>query len=438
MEMKQGNLWRNILLYSIPLMITNLLQLLFNIADVAIVGKFAGSISLGAVGSTTLLVALTTGWLIGIANGINAIVAFFAGSEDIPKEKEAINTGFILSLVSGFLTMLIGLLSAKPVLILLGTKEELLQEAILYFKIYMFGSPALAIFNYGNSVLSAEGNTKDPLRYLTLSGVLNIILNLIFVIGLNMTADGVALASIIAQYVSAVLIMKALLTTKERYRVEYNRISFDKGIAVSILKIGIPAAIQYSLFSVANLFVQSAVNTFSHVVVEGNSAAMNFDNIVYEMIAAFYIACTSFVAQNYGAGNKERIDKIYLITTIYSFGVAVLSGAIIHTFRRPLLYLFTNDADVVEAGAIRLQILSITYCLSTFMDNATAACRGLGKTIIPTIFVLLGTIAFRIIWVYTVFAHFRTLESLYVLYGCAFVLTAVLQNIYFAKLRKNI
>lgn len=436
--MRQGNLWKSILIYSIPLMLTNLLQLLFNTADVAIVGKFAGALSLGAVGSTTLLVSLTTGWLIGISNGVNAIVAFFAGSDDIAKEKKAIYTGFIICIISGFVTLVIGFVFAKNVLLLLGTKEELIEEAILYFKIYMLGSPALAIFNYGNSVLSAEGNTKEPLIYLTISGIINVILNLVFVIGFKMTADGVAYASIIAQYISAFLIMRSLLVTDKRYKLELSNLSFETTVAIKILKIGIPAAMQYSLFAVANLFVQSAVNTFNHVIVEGNSAAMNFDSIVYDMMAAFYIACTSFIAQNYGAGNKNRIRMSYFITTVYSFGIAVILGAIIHIFCGKLLYIFTNDENVVAAGMIRLKILSITYCLSAFMDNATAACRGLGKTFIPTIIVLIGTIGFRIIWVYTVFAHFRTLESLYILYGCAFVLTAIFQNIYFAKLERRI
>lgn len=431
MEMTEGNLWKQILKYSLPLIFTNLLQLLFNLADVAIVGKFAGPISLGAVGSTTLLISLTTGWLIGISNGVNSVVAFFAGAGEHSKEKKSVQTGFVLCLGIGILTLLAGFFCANPVLSLMGTKPELISEAVLYFKIYMLGSPALALFNFGNSVLSAEGNTKEPLKYLTFSGVLNVILNLVFVLGFNMTSDGVAYASIIAQYLSAILIIRALKRENERFSLDFRALSFDRKIGARILYIGIPAALQYSLFAVANLVIQSAVNTFDHVIVEGNSAAMNFDNVVYEMMAAFYVASTSFIAQNYGAGNRQRVRKTYAITTIYSFGLAAVLGLLIHMFMRPLLSVFTNDSDVISAGVIRLGILSITYCLSAFMDNATAGCRGLGKTFIPTIIVLLGTIVFRIVWIYTVFAHFQTLESLYWLYGCAFVLTAIFQNCYF-------
>jgi len=252
-----------------------------------------------------------------------------------------------------------------------------------------------------------------------------------------MMADGVALASIISQYVSATLILITMARDVEEYKLEPLTVKFDQRVISKIVKIGIPSAIQYSLFAVANLFVQSAVNTFDHVVVEGNSAAMNFDSIVYEMMAAFYVACTSFIAQNYGCQNKENVKKTYFITTAYSFGLAAVLGAFIYFFRFPLLFIFTNDVEVVQAGAIRLGILSITYCLSAFMDNATAACRGLGETVVPTVAIIMGTIVFRVVWIYTVFAFFGTLASIYILYGCAFVITGLFENWYFVRLYKR-
>ena len=435
--MTRGNLWKNILLYSIPLVFTNLLQLLFNIADVAIVGKFAGSLSLGAVGSTTLLVSLTTGWLIGIANGVNSLVAYFSGAGDREREGLSVQTGFVLCLAMGMLTLLLGICFARPALTLLGTRPELIEEAILYFRIYMTGSPALALFNFGNAVLSAEGNTRKPLKFLAIAGMINVCLNLFFVLALHRAADGVAYASVIAQYISAALILRTLIGSKETWRLPLGKLRFRRELAARILKIGIPAAMQYSLFAVANLFIQSAVNSFDHVVVEGNSAAMNFDNLVYEMMAAFYVATTSFIAQNYGAGEKDRVKRVYQITTLYSFGIAAVLGVLIHIFRVPLLSVFTNDAEVVAAGEIRLKMLSFAYCLSAFMDNATAACRGLGKTAAPTVMVMLGTVGFRILWLYTVFAHFGTLQSLYLLYAFAFVLTAIPLNLYYFALYRR-
>ena len=438
MEMRTGNLWKKIFIYSLPLMLTHLLELFFNIADVAIAGKFAGPISLGAVGSTSMLITLTTGWLIGISNGVNAQVAFYIGGNEYDKEKRAVTTGLILCVAMGFFTTVLSIALTSPVLNLMGTKPELMAEALTYFKIYMLGAPALAIFNFGNAVLTADGETKKPLKYLTIAGIVNVILNLFFIRVMNMTSDGVAIASIISHYISAGMIMAEVLTTQKSYKLSMKWDLYDNGIAWKIISIGVPAAVQYSLFSTANLFVQSAVNTFDHVTVEGNSAAMNFDSVVYTMMTAFYAACTSFIAQNYGAKKNDRIAKTYYITTLYSFLMALIMGVAIYIFRFDLLYIFTSDPEVVKFGAIRLGILSLTYCISAFMDNATAACRGLGKTFIPTIIILMGSIVFRIVWIYTVFAYYQTLQSLYLLYCFAFTITSIFGNIYFFYLNKKV
>ena len=464
MQMREGNLWKNILLYSIPLMFTNLLQVFFNLADIAVVGKFAGSIALGAVGSTTILITLTTGWLIGMSNGVNSLTARFIGAEEEDSLRKCIHTGFVLCLGTGILVTVLGICLSAPVLALMKTKDELISEALIYFRIYMLGSPALGIYNYGNAVLSAAGDTKKPLRFLAIAGGINIVLNLIFVIVFKMSSAGVALASIISQYISAVLVLRELLKTQEAYRLRILRTpaasgrrypdasgmytSADSGSTCTasglragfslpmlgrLLSISVPAAIQYSLFAVANLFVQSAVNSFDHVTVEGNSAAANADSIIYEMMAAFYVGSTSFIGQNLGARKYDRILKTYLITTVYSFGIGLVLGLALYAFREPFLYLFTNDADVVARGLERVGIMAFSYCISAFMDNATAAARGLGKTAVPTAFVILGTVVFRIIWIYTIFAKYHTLTALYLLYACAWVFTAIMGNIYFFR-----
>lgn len=438
MEMRTGNLWKKIMIYSLPLMFTHLLELFFNIADVAIAGKFAGPISLGAVGSCSMLVTLAVGWLIGISNGVNAQVAYYIGGNDLDKEKKAVTTGLVLCLAMGIFTTVLCLVLAQSVLELMGTKPELMDEAVTYFRIYMLGAPALAIFNFGNAVLTADGETKKPLTYLTIAGVVNVILNICFIKFLGMHSEGVAIASIISHYLSAAMIMREVRTTTKSYKLEYRLALLDKQIGFKILGIGIPAAVQYSLFSTANLFVQSAVNTFDHITVEGNSAAMNFDSIVYTMMTAFYAACTSFIAQNYGAKKKDRIMKSYIISTLYAFLMALVLGVAIYIFRFQLLYIFTDDPEVVKFGAIRLGILSLTYWISAFMDNATAAARGLGKTFVPTIIILMGSIVFRIVWIYTIFAYFHTLESLYLLYCFAFTLTSIAGNIYFFGLNRKV
>ena len=488
--MTKGNLWKQIWIYSVPLMLTNLLQVFFNLADVAVVGKFAGPISLGGVGSTTLLVTLTTGFLIGMSNGVNTLTALYIGSGEKDREVKTVHTGFVLCVGTGLAVLIFGIIFANSILRLLGTKPELFAEASIYFKIYMLGSPALAIYNYGNAVLSAAGDTKKPLKYLTIAGVINVFLNLMFVIGFRMQASGVALASILSQYVSAILILRALLRTTEAYRLEIGRIlvrkkskrnqsllpltvkcveesddwndpqnvykssekssvtnknthveiepAIDGKIATRILRISIPAAFQYSLFAVANLVVQSAVNSFDHITVEGNSAAMNADAIIYDMMAAFYTACSSFIAQNYGAGNKGRIRKTYLITTFYSFMVGFVLGGLLFVFKNQFLFLFTNDQQVIQQGAIRISVMAFSYCVSALMDNATAGARGLGKTLVPTVAIIFGSVVYRVLWIMTVFAHFHTLQSLYLLYVTAWTFTAIIGNTYFVGLYKKI
>jgi len=433
MEMQSGSLWKNIFKFSVPLMFSNLLQIFFNLSDVAVAGKFAGPIALGAVGSTSILISLTTGILIGMSSGANALTALYIGSGDTVREKKCVQCAFLVCLGTGIAVLLLGEFFSHPVLRMIKTKEELMQDALLYFRIYLLGSPALALYNYGNGILSAAGDTKKPLKYLAISGVLNIALNLFFVIVLKLGAVGVALASAVAQYVSAALVLRALIISKDHFRLVLSEIRLDRKMAAKLLNIGIPSAIQYSLFAVANLFVQTAVNSFDHITVEGNSAAANADTIVYEMMAAFYTACTSFIAQNFGAGKKDRVLKTYGITTLYSFGTGLLLGVLIFIFRENFLSLFTSEREVVEAGLARISIMSLSYCVSAFMDNASAAARGLGKAVVPTVIVIMGSVVFRIVWIYTVFAYFHTLSSLYLLYVCAWTVTAIAGNIYFFK-----
>ena len=431
MDMCHGPLGKNLLFFSIPLMFSNVLQVLFNLSDVAVVGHFAGSIALGCVGSTTILVTLTTGLLLGMSGGVNAVTARYLGARDHTRVEKAVHSSLILCLIVGFILLLAGFTLTRPVLSLLGTKNELIDGAVLYLTIYLCGSPALAMYNYGNAILSAVGDTKRPLIYLAISGIINIILNLVFVIVFHLDVAGVALASIISQYISAGLILRHLLHCKGEYRLNLKLIRLDRHITVQVLRIGIPSAIQYSLFAIANLFVQSAVNTFDHVVVEGNSAAVNADSIVFDMMSAFYTASTSFIAQNYGAGNKKRILKVYGITTLYSFSLGLVLGVLLVIFRMPFLSLFTTDKDVLYYGSVRLMIMGLSYSISAFMDNATAAARGIGKSIAPTVIVISGSVILRITWIYTIFAYFKTLPSLYLLYACSWFVTALAGNLYF-------
>ena len=432
-DLTEGSLWKKILLFSIPLIVSNILQVLFNMADVAVVGRFAGPMALGEVGSTTSLVALFTGVLIGVAGGINVLVALYYGAQNETETRETVHTSAIISLLIGLGLLLLGGGFARVILQLLHTKPELIEGAVLYLRIYFLGMPALALYNYGNAVFSATGNTQKPLFYLMLAGIVNVILNLIFVIGCGMDVEGVAVASIISQYLSAVLIIRALFRSGESYGLhrKYLRITKDK--AKAVLGLGIPSGMQNGIFQLANLFIQTGVNSFSATMVAGNAAAANADGLVYDGMAAFYTACGSFIGQNYGAGKTDRVKKSYLVSLAYSFFVGTAAGLLFVAFGPRFLSLFTTEQAVVEAGMKRLTIMGLSYGVSAFMDCTIAASRGLGKSIVPTIVVIMGSCVFRIVWIYTVFAHFRTIESLYLLYIFSWSITAIAEIWYFRR-----
>lgn len=433
--MTEGSLPKNILFFSLPLMLTQMLEVLFNLSDVAIAGKYADYIALGAVGSTTLLVSLFTGILIGVGSGVNVRVAHRLGAQkadgDTSATARTIYTAFAVCGVIGIIVCLVCGIFARPMLEALNTKDELIDGAVLYLHIYSLGMPAMALYNFGNGVLSACGDTKRPLVYLSAAGVLNVLLNLFFVIVCKMAADGVALASVIAQYVSAGLILRRLLTTDDSCRLRLSHRLFDKKACKGVLMIGIPTGMQNAIFAVANLFVQTGVNHFDAIMVSGNSAAANADTLIFNVMSAFYTACASFISRNHGAGKNDRIMKTYGISLAYSFAAGAVFGGSLLLFGRQFLSLFTNEPRVVEAGMQRVMIMGWSYCISAFMDCTIAASRGIGRSVAPTVIVIMGSCVFRVIWVYTVFAHFMTIPSLYLLYSFSWAITAAAEIAYF-------
>ncbi len=430
-DLTEGPLGKKILIFSVPLMLSNLLQVLFNMADIAVIGQFAGSLSLGAVGSTATLVTMFTGFLIGLSGGINVLTALYYGAKDRESLSKTIHSAALVSLIMGVLLLVLGVGLSEWMLTMLKTREELLDKAVLYLRIYYLGMPALAIYNFGNAVYSAVGNTKKPLYYLGFSGVLNIILNLFFVIVCHMDVAGVALASIISQYVSAALILQALLRCKDIYALHPGKLRLDPELTKDILKLGMPSGLQNAIFAVANLFVQAGLNSFDEITVSGAAAAANADTLVFNMMAAFYTACASFVSRNWGAGRKERILKSYYISMLYAAVVGVLVGVLLTVFGREFLGLFADKPEVIDAGVDRLRIMAFSYWIGPLMDASIAASRGLGRSVAPTIMVILGSCVFRVIWIYTIFAYFHTITSLYLLYMFSWILTGVAEYIYF-------
>lgn len=433
-----GNLAASIFLFSLPLMLSNVLQVLFNMADLAVIGHFSGSLSLAAVGSTTTAVTLFTGVLIGLGGGVNALIARYYGARDFEELRRTTHSSALICLILGGIMMLFGLLCSRPLLRLLQTKAEVLDQAALYMQIYFCGMPALALYNFGNAVYSAIGDTKKPLLFLSISGVLNVVLNLFFVIVCHLDVAGVALASILSQYLSAVLILLTLFRSREVYGLRFRELRICPKNRREILSLGIPSGLQNGIFYVANLFVQFGVNSFDTVMVAGNSAAANADGLVYDVMAAFYTAASSFIGLNYGAGNRKRIRQSYLICMGYAFGIAVIMGLSLFALGPQFLSIFTPDPAVIAAGMKRLTIMGPMYCVSAFMDGAIAGCRGLGKSMVPMVAVFTGSCVFRVVWIYTVFAYFHTIASLYLLYLFSWAITAVFENWYFIRCFRKI
>ena len=352
-----GSLGRNILLFSIPLMLSNVLQVLFNMSDIAVVGRFAGSHALGSVGSTSILVTLFTGFLIGVGSGINVNVARYLGCQSDRDVSETVHTSAILCVIIGAIALFIGVLGARPMMQLLGTKDELIDGAIQYLQIYFLGMPALAVYNFGNAVLSAAGDTRRPLIIMIVAGIVNVILNLFFVIVCQLSVAGVAIASAASQYLSAALIVRLLMRTKDSYALHLNQMRITPIKARSVLTLSLPAGMQNAIFAIANLFIQAGVNSFPAVVVEGNSAAANADALVYDVMAAFYTACSSFMSQNFGAGNRKRVIRSYYISLAYSFGIGAVLGGMLLLFGDKFVMMFTTDPEVVQMGMDGLWVL---------------------------------------------------------------------------------
>ncbi len=436
--MTSGSLWKNILLFSLPLMMTQVLEVLFNLSDVAIAGKFADYIALGAVGSTTLLVTLFTGFLIGMGAGVNVRAAHRLGAGDDDGVRMTVHSSLLVCSITGLIACLVCLFLAEPMLELLKTKSELLPSAVTYLKIYSLGMPAMAVYNFGSGILSACGETRRPLVYLSIAGALNIALNLFFVICCGMAADGVATASVISQYLSAALIVIHLARRKDCCALRPSRKYISRRACADVLMLGIPAGIQNAVFAVANLFVQTGVNHFDAMTVSGNSAAANADAIIFNVQAAIHTGCASFISRNRGAGDHSRMMKSYVVSLTYSFAAGAILGGLLMLFGHGFLSLFANDEAVISAGMERIYIMGWSYPIAAFMDCTIAAARGIGKTVVPTIMVIMGSCVFRVAWVYTIFAYFQTITSLYLLYSFSWAITAAAEMAYFLTVSRKL
>ena len=428
---------KNVACFALPLLCANLVQLLYSAADALFAGNVEGTAGIAAIGASSLAVTCVVSFLSGFSVGSNVLVASKRGAKDEEGLRRVFGTSVLLALLMGALFCVVGIACSDVLEGLMAVPESVHDCALSYLRIYFLGMPAMALYNFGNAVLSAAGDTRRPLLYLLIAGILNVPLNLFFVIVCGMSADGVALASILTQYLSSILILIALVRTQDAYGVRPKCIRLHRDKLAPLLTLCCSAGLQNAIFAVANLFIQAGVNSFDSLMVKGNSAAANADGLIYDCMAAFYMACASFMSQNYGAGRPDRVKKSYFISLGYSFGVGLVLGAALFFCGPAFLALFTTEAAVIDAGMKRVAVMAFAYCVSAFMDCTIAASRGLGKTVVPTVIVVLGSCVFRVIWVYTIFAHFHTIPALYLLYPCSWILTALAEIAYFASCYKR-
>jgi putative MATE family efflux protein len=425
MDMCNGPFLGKILVFYIPLMLSGVLQLLFNAADIVVVGRFAGNEALAAVGSTSSLINLLVNLFIGLSVGANVLVARFYGAGQKSELSEMVHTAILTAVISGCVLVAAGIALARPALTWMGTPEDVINHSVLYMRIYFIGMPFTMTYNFGAAVLRAVGDTKRPLYYLSGAGVVNVVLNLIFVIVFSMGVAGVALATVVAQGISAVLVIRCLFRSDGDYKLELNKMRISKDKLMKMLQIGLPAGLQNSLFSISNVLIQSSVNSFGSIAMAGNTAASNLEGFVYTAMNALSQTIISFTGQNYGARKYKHIGKILLLCQGLVIAVGLVLGNAAYLGGTALLRLYSTDAEVIRYGMLRMSIICTTYCLCGMMDVMVGVLRGMGYSVMPMLVSLTGACLFRIVWIYTVFQSFRTLRCLYVSYPISWTLTFI-------------
>ena len=427
-QILNGSIFKNLLLFTIPIILTGILQLFYNAADVIVVGRYAGSNSLAAVGSTGSITHLLINLFIGLSGGTSVCVAHFVGGQEKENLQKAVHTSMTVALISGIFLMIFGIVLSKACLELMNTPLDIIDEATLYMRIIFLGMPANLIYNFGAAILRAEGDTKTPLVFLTISGMINVILNLVFVIVFKMKADGVGLATIISQFISAVLVVRFLIKSKSDCKLDLRKLGIHKNILFRILRIGIPAGIQGMTFSISNVLIQSSINSFGSVVVAGNSAASNLEGFAYTAMNSMHQSVVTFVGQHVGAKKISRIKKILAIGCLQVTLIGIITSGILLIFAHPLLNLYApGDEAVIASGLDRFNVILTTYFLCGIMEVIVGATRGMGDSFKPMIVSILGVCGIRIVWIYTVFAMHKTPFSLYISYPISWIVTEILQ-----------
>ena len=437
-DMCNGTLANKILLFALPLMASSLLQLLFNAADVVVVGQFCGKASLAAVGSNTALINLLVNLFVGLSVGANVVVAQDLGAGRKAEANRAVHTSILLAMISGVVLMIFGVIMARQMLEWMSSPENVIGLASVYLRIYFIGMPATMVYNFGSAILRAKGDTQRPLYFLLAAGVLNVVLNLFFVIVCRLDVAGVAMATSISQYVSAWLILRCLMREHGALHLNLHRMHLNKRVIGRIFQVGLPAGFQGVIFSLSNVVIQSSINSFGSTVVAGSAAAGNIENFVYQAMNAFYQTNLTFTGQNYGAGECRRVDKTLLYCQGFVIVTGLLLGNLVYYFGHPLVSIYApGEEDVIRQGIIRLGYVARPYALCGIMDTMVGSLRGLGYSIGPMIVSLIGACGLRVVWIFTIFQMYRTPENLYISYPISWIVTGAVHILFFLYARKK-
>lgn len=429
MDMLNGSIWNKLPRYALPVAATGILGQLFNASDLAIVGNFTGSdstVAVAAVGANSPVIGLILNFFIGIALGANIVIAHAVGRGDEKTIRKAVNTSVLMALAGGIAIAVAGEFCIEALLRLLNIPEDVFPYALLYIKIYLLGMPAILLYNFEAAIFRSIGDTKTPLLVLAVSGLLNVALNLFFVIVLNMTVEGVAIATAVSNIVSAAILFVLLIKTDRSIHIDIRDIHFDKECFTKIIKIGLPAGLQSAVFAIANIVIQAAINSLGTVVIAASSAAFNIEIFAYYVLNSFSQACTTFVGQNYGAGQIKRCRKILLLCILEDALASATVIILVLLSGRLLLSIFSSDPQVIEIGYTRLLIILSAYTFSMLYENMSGYLRGFGDSLIPAVLTVIGVCAVRITWIYTVFQAYRTFTSILIAYPVSLFTTALL------------
>lgn len=437
-DMCNGSIMDKLISFSMPLMLSGILQLMFNAVDIVVVGRFSGSESLAAVGSTTALINVFVNLFIGISLGANVLAARFFAAQKEKEMSETVHTSITLALISGIIMAVAGFLFARLSLELMGTPDNVIGLSTLYMRIYFLGMPFFMLYNYGAAILRAIGDTKRPLAYLIIAGVINAGLNLILVIVFKLGVAGVAIATIISQFISCVLVLRCLWKSEGSYQLRFSKLSINKGYVKQIFQVGVPAGIQSTVINFSNVLLQSSVNSFGSTAMAGYTAANNIFGFLYVAVNSVTQTCMSFTSQNYGASKPKRMDRVLADCIILSVVVTLVLGGGAYIFGNELLRIYTSDVEVIRCGMEILLYTTVTYFLCGLMDLFPGAMRGMGHSMVPMILSIVGTVGVRIIWIFWVFPQYRSLDILFISYPASWIITIVMQVICFYFVRKRV